>query len=127
VLICKPMTLGALRALSPDIEWTDDKIKRVAAYRPHGWEDTLPVSMRSDVARIRTEQDGKTSDDTLVFPLKCYLRETADYENGAYLIVVNGRGRALSRPVGRGGGWSGRTKRSLGDVHAPRGPRAVHG
>lgn len=89
VLICKPMTLGALRALSPDIEWTDDKIKRVAAYRPHGWEDTLPVSMRSDVARIRTEQDGKTSDDTLVFPLKCYLRETADYENGAYLLVTD--------------------------------------
>lgn len=89
VLIIRPMTLGTLRALSPEVEWTDEKIKRVAGFRPKGWEDTLPISMKTDVARQRTEQDGKVSDDTLVFPVKCYLRETADYENGAYLLVTN--------------------------------------
>lgn len=89
IIVVKPMTLGALRAMTPDVEWTDDLVKRVAAFRPHGWEDTLPISMRSDVAKQRTEKDGKVSDDTMTFPLKCYIRETADYENGAYVLCTD--------------------------------------
>ena len=89
VLIIKPMTLGTLKALTPEVSWTDDLVKKVASWRPEGWEDTLPISAKTDVASQKTEADGKTSDDTLCFPLKCYIRETADYEHGAYLIVVN--------------------------------------
>ncbi len=89
VLVMKPMTLGALKALSSDVEWTDERVKKVASWRPEGWEDTLPIGAKNDVARQRTESDGKVSDDTLVFPLKCYIRETADYEHGAYLLIVS--------------------------------------
>jgi len=89
VILCKPMTLGMLRSMTPEVEWTEDLIKRVASFRPHEWEDTLPISMRSDVAKQRTEKDGKVSDDTMVFPYKCYLRETADYENGAYVLCTD--------------------------------------
>jgi len=88
VIICKPMTLGALKSLSPDTEWTEETTRKVASFRPNGWEDTLPISMREDVAKLRTETDGKISNDTLCFPLKLYIRETADYENGAYLLVA---------------------------------------
>ena len=87
-LVIRPMTLGTLKSLTPDTNWTDDLVKKVAAWRPDGWKDTLPLAFKEDVASLKTDKDGKVSDDTLCFPLKCYIRETADYEHGAYLVVA---------------------------------------
>lgn len=88
IILCTPVTLATLMAMAPEVEWTEEKKRQVASWRPDGWEDTLPIGLKTDVAKTKSDKDGKVSDDTLCFPLKAYIRETADYEHGAYLLIA---------------------------------------
>jgi hypothetical protein len=88
VLILLPTTLGELREAYPDKfeELDDAAIRKIVNWRPIGHKETLPEFVE---LQDKIDDDGKPSDDSIVFALHLYYVAHGEYPEGAHICVVD--------------------------------------
>jgi hypothetical protein len=88
VLILLPTTLGELREAYPDKfeEMDDAAIRKIVNWRPIGHKETLPEFVE---LQDKIDDDGKPSDDSIVFALHLYYVAHGEYPEGAHICVVD--------------------------------------
>lgn len=94
VMLGQLVRLGRLKKLLPDVikGLSDDQLRAIAQYRPERPKELLPERER----RIADPEEGKRpSDDTHIFVLTIYYRVCAAYPEGAYVVILGDKLRAV--------------------------------